>query len=389
MRDTNTLLWLAGCAVVLAGCGDSVSPNVSRPENLTYELQPSGEPLTPAGLVLYWDPVVDAELEIYNVYSSLDGVEFDLRGSTTSASFHDVGRPDLEYFVRAADRDGAESEDSDHVVIDERLALEQPDWIASTSLNGAVHVVWADNPFQNGPDGFRNYRLYSTGFSLDDGLCDATWTLEGTTVSPEFLAGALTNGVPHCFVVSAVSIEGWEGLWVDPPVADTPRPDARNVLLYRDGADLSRSGFRFFLDANGNGSVDAAELGIVKSGADNDNDFHVVDVGGVLMIAPVRAGTGVQLYSDVVIDDLISVDFAPEGGYAAAALEAKPGFGYVFEMDGGDQFARFGALRVTHVGTDFLIVDWSYQTDPGNPELHVHGGRPVIDDDGLIVRGVR
>ena len=48
-----------------------------------------------------------------------------------------------------------------------------------------------------------------------------------------------------------------------------------------------------------------------------------------------------------------------------------PGFGYVFEMDGGDGFKRYGALRVTHVGQDFLIVDWAFQTDPGNPELLV------------------
>ena len=34
-----------------------------------------------------------------------------------------------------------------------------------------------------------------------------------------------------------------------------------------------------------------------------------------------------------------------------------------------DGFLRYGALRATHVGRDFAIVDWSYQTDPGNPQL--------------------
>jgi hypothetical protein len=46
----------------------------------------------------------------------------------------------------------------------------------------------------------------------------------------------------------------------------------------------------------------------------------------------------------------------------------------VFEMDGGDGFARFGALRVTHAGKNFIIVDWSFQTDPGNIELLVGRG---------------
>jgi hypothetical protein len=33
-------------------------------------------------------------------------------------------------------------------------------------------------------------------------------------------------------------------------------------------------------------------------------------------------------------------------------------------------------VRLSHVGHDFLIMDWAYQTDPGNPELLVmHGSR--------------
>ena len=39
------------------------------------------------------------------------------------------------------------------------------------------------------------------------------------------------------------------------------------------------------------------------------------------------------------------------------------------EMNGGDGYARYGAVRVTHVGKDYLILDWAFQTDPGNPEL--------------------
>ena len=40
----------------------------------------------------------------------------------------------------------------------------------------------------------------------------------------------------------------------------------------------------------------------------------------------------------------------------------------------GDGLVRYGAVRVSHVGQNFLIFDWSYQTDPGNPELLVGGG---------------
>ena len=30
---------------------------------------------------------------------------------------------------------------------------------------------------------------------------------------------------------------------------------------------------------------------------------------------------------------------------------------------------HYGAFSVTHVGRQLVILDWSMQTDPGNPEL--------------------
>jgi hypothetical protein len=104
------------------------------------------------------------------------------------------------------------------------------------------------------------------------------------------------------------------------------------------------------------------------------------DGSGLLFLTPVLAGTGVELYSNVPVEDLTSIDFAPCFpapspqncfSYSPVPIEASPGFAYVFEMDGGDGFLRYGALRVTHVGTTFLIFDWAFQTDPGNPELLV------------------
>jgi hypothetical protein len=38
-------------------------------------------------------------------------------------------------------------------------------------------------------------------------------------------------------------------------------------------------------------------------------------------------------------------------------------------MAGPDGFRRFGALRVVTVGQGLVIVDWAYQSDPGNLEL--------------------
>jgi hypothetical protein len=379
-------VFLIGAIMLGATACDDSTGLIDRPENLWYQLEPSGDPLRPQGVTLRWDPVVDAKLEVYNVYGRLDGSnQFDLRGSTTSPSFHDDGEPDLEYQVSAVNIDGEESAFSEPVLIDERLRLEAPASIWSVSLDGAILVAWADNAFLNEPKFFKNYRVYGTDYDLDTPECGGVWTLEGTTVAPEFIASDLPNGVPKCFHVSAESVEGWESLWSD-SIPDTPRPEARNVLMTPLQVNSLLSGFRFFQDLNTDGLVDDNELGLVR-GDRTDNDFRISLVGSTVFIEPVRTGARVALYGTTPIDDLTSIDVAPVSGYSTVPISAEPGWGYVFEMDEGDAFLRFGALRVTHVGQQFIIFDWSYQTDPGNPELSVRGGLPTADVNGLVVKG--
>lgn len=384
MRSYQVVFALVMLAV--PACTRDLGPVIEAPTNLSYRLEPSGDPDLPAGLVLTWNPVNHPDLEVYRVYSRAhQTAPFDLRASTTSTSFHDVGVPDLEYRVTARHINGDESNPSNTVLVDERLRLETPAWLSSTSLNRAVHLYWSDNPFDQAPDGFRQYRVYSASYSLDENLCGASWSLEGTTISPEFLVGVLPNGVPRCFGVSAESIEGWESLW-SPIRADTPRPDARNVVIFPVQVDDLRSGFRFFMDLDGDGQVGPLELGIVGPGNSPDVDFYVDLDGSDVFIVPQRAGTEVALYSADPVDDLTSIDVAPETGYARSAIQAVPGFGYVFQMSGGDQFARYGAIRVTHVSSQYMIFDWSYQTDPGNPELMVRGGMPAFTGSILVPR---
>src|SRR2546428_13229076 len=81
--------------------------------------------------------------------------------------------------------------------------LPAPAFLTSISLDSAIHLDWDDTPFQSDPAGFSWYRVYSTSYALDHLLWGAQWDLEGTTVSQEFLAAQLLNGVPHCFAASA------------------------------------------------------------------------------------------------------------------------------------------------------------------------------------------
>jgi hypothetical protein len=254
------------------------------------------------------------------------------------------------------------------------ITPEAPEGLSSTTLDGAIALVWSDNPFQADPDIFGNYRVYSTSYDIDADACGSDWLVEGTTVAPEFLVAALANGVPRCFSVTAVSVDGLESDR-SPLRGDTPRPDSRNVALSAAPTTPNGSGFRFWHDLNDDGATQSGELGLVRSAEAPDIDFFVDRDGeGDLYLTPVRPGTGVEYYNENdPVEDLTSIDFAEDLEYRTSAIQAVPGFGYVFETDGGDGFVRYGAVRVLHVGTTFLIMDWAFQTDPGNPELLVRG----------------
>jgi hypothetical protein len=143
--------------------------------------------------------------------------------------------------------------------------------------------------------------------------------------------------------------------------------------MYPVSVDSTRAGFRFWWDLNGDGLVQPQELGIVTGGNRPDIDFQVyVDVNNRVYLKPIRSGTSVAIYGNGPIADLTSIDVAPTSGYSTSAVEAVPGWGYVFQMSAADPYARFGGLRVTYASKNYVIFDWSYQTDPGNPELVPH-----------------
>jgi hypothetical protein len=265
------------------------------------------------------------------------------------------------------------------------LQLDAPAWLSSISLNGAIHLDWDDQPYLDAPADFQWYRIYSTDYDLDAGECGSDWVVEGTTVAPEFLVGAMTNGVPRCFGVTTISRTGDESLR-SPAWQDTPRPDARNTLVFASQENQAQAGFRFWQDLNGDGRVQSSELGLVQNGSLASVDFRVDrdPTDSTLWIVPKFSGTQVQVYGTSPVGDLTSIDFAPEFNYTRNMIQAVPGYGYVFEIVEGTSL-HYAALRVTHVGRDYMIFDWSYQTDPGNPELLIRAGQSTAMATGTGV----
>ena len=240
--------------------------------------------------------------------------------------------------------------------------LDTPESLVSTSLNSAVQLSWSANARLADPNDFSHYDIYSTTYDLDNSVCnDAGWALEGTSVSEDFLVTGLTNGVPLCFAVSSVSTSGNESD-VSAYVNDTPRYDSRNVLVSTAQHDMATSGFRFDFGPQ-------SQLGEVVSGNRTDIDFRVDrHDDGSIWLTTVRDGTSVVLYSQDPVDDLTSIDIAPLNGYITGSIEALPGYAYVFETHMSDGL-HYGAVRITSTTRDHVILDWSYQTDYGDPQL--------------------
>ena len=366
MRRSLVMLLAIGIAACTEIDEDLGPDELEAPSDLVYQLMPSGDPEVPNGILLRWTDPGDQDIDRFVIYSrGSTGADWSRRGATTSNTFHDAGIPHLQYYVVSEDGAGSQSLPSNSITVDERNRLPAPNTLISVSLDRAIQMSWAPNARNADPDLFDYYRLYSTPYDLDQNVCDgAFWVLEGTTVSEDFLATGLTNGAPRCFAVSTVSRDGHESLWSDLR-ADTPRYDSRNILIFATQDSLPASGFRFHFPATG-------EMGAVLAGSRTDIDFKLDRrADGSVWITPVRSGSLLALYSTSPVTDLTSIDIAPgRNEFSAGAIEAVPGYAYVVETMLSDGL-HYGALRVTHTTSDYMIFDWAYQSDPGNPELIV------------------
>jgi hypothetical protein len=236
------MLMLAAVIPAMTACEDMLGPggDPDAPAHVTYELIPNGNPRAPAGVLLSWDVPASGRANSFTVYArNSAGAQWQLRATTTSASFHDAGLPEAQYYVATRDQGGNEIAQSSIVAIDFAPRLPAPMGLVSTSMNFAIHLVWSRNAVDAGPDVFDHYLVYSTAYDDARGVCTTGWVLEGNTVSDAFLVGNLPNGVSRCFAVSAVTHDGHESQWSAERV-DTPRPDAKNALVERPAGDPLR-----------------------------------------------------------------------------------------------------------------------------------------------------
>jgi hypothetical protein len=357
MRKHLILLLFLASACETAGIEAPTDPD--EPTDLVYQLVPSGDPEEPAGIMLYWNPPRSGRAVSYDVYarSSRSG-EFGLRATTTSPSFHDAGFPQLQYFVEATDEDGLVLGSTDAIEVDERNRLPAPMDLTSVTLNGAVQLQWDQNAVEADPEMFDFYRVYSTSWSSAGGCEPTEWALEGSTVSDGFLSRNLPNGITRCFAISAISRDGHESLWSNVR-QDTPRHDARSIVVDASDVRPATSAFRF---------MSGSTFGTVVSDTSSQADVVLERrIDGALWFRAARPESRLTTYGVAPVSELTSIDRAPVTGYGDAA-RVLAGYGYVFRIQYADG-VRHAAVRVLHVANDYIVFDYSVQSQIGSVEL--------------------
>jgi len=362
MRLARSLAFVATVAIPLAACDltDATGIDPNAPSNLTYQLIPSGNPNAPLGIILSWDAPSSGRAVAFDVYGRpSSGAQWELRATTTSPSFHDVF-PEAQYYVVANDGQGEFLGQTSTITVDFQSELPAPLGLRSITLNGAIQLAWSDNALQANRNVFDYYRIYSGAFDAAHSSC-TSWNLEGSTVSDAFLVANLTNGVTRCYAISAVSRDGHESSWSS-ATHDTPRYDARNVLVYSRDVKADSSGFLFYDES-------AHAYGKVATATRTDVDFTIErHSDGTLWFKPARTDVLMATYGTAAVPDLTSIDRAPVSTLSNVTIEAVPGYGYVFSTKKSDG-VHYGAARVAFVANDYVVFDWAYQSSAGNVEL--------------------
>lgn len=236
-----------------------------------------------------------------------------------------------------------------------------PDSAEVIALDGANYLKWGTASRAAGDFSF--YTVY---------LAVAADTfLLGETDSEGFLDQLAANGTTYSYFVTAVDSDGDESNG-STLASGTPRPDYHGEWVYAFEDQPTLSGFFFQADegtsriVTGNGG--AWDLRMESDGTTwwlrTGGSAEVHNNGGFVTKA-LKCGPGADF-------DCSDVSVAPTINYATGLFEMIPQTTYVVRVTDTDG-VHYGAIRVEFLGFDqadaIMIFDWSYQLQPGNPNL--------------------
>lgn len=366
-------LGLVVLAAGLVACGDSGTVIVDPPPGPAAPLNLDGWYYART-VNLTWDLSASWRDESFRVYGKrlsdpdyflIAEVTNCIGGSCTYSDINIVEDVSYNYFVAAVDPvTGAEtsSDWSVDVYVPFFTPPPVPDGLEAVGLDAAIYLRWGSGA--RAADDFSFYRVYLAGDQAD--------FLLGETDSEGFLDELAQNGGTYAYRVSAVDSLGHES-GVGGIAQGTPRPDYDNewVWAYQDVPSLS--GFQF---------TESEEFDPLVDGDSPLRHFRLeADEAGWWLVPGPTAQIHQQGFLTTALKCGPAADFncvdlaiAPSTGYAPFALAIAPQTTYVlrYEVAGGSY--RYGAIRVSMLGTDqlgdrLMIFDWAHQLQPDNRNL--------------------
>jgi hypothetical protein len=236
-----------------------------------------------------------------------------------------------------------------------------PAGVYSITGDGWVEVCWSEVRTED----LAGYRIYRSGEE------HGTYWRIGSSSDNCFVDRDVVNGVTYYYAVASYDWNGNESNLSYETVHDTPRPEGRDLVIYdqdaRAGVDFSRY-YHHMIQPWDDPFVDMYLLWLNSRYCLASKDLEYQ--GAVY-------GTDIQ-YAGYV-NSLDELNWAPEGGWSldiADTVVLYQDHAYVV-WTWDNHFAKF---QVVHIGYDYVVIDWAFQVDEGNPELK---GLPAEGDTEL------
>jgi len=223
-----------------------------------------------------------------------------------------------------------------------------PTGVWTITGDGYVEVLWDDLYIQD----LDHYRVYRGDEEFGD-----YWHI-GSSGDTYFVDDDVINGITYYYAVTAVDRNGRESDLSYATVMDTPRPAGEDLVVwdYDDEAGVDFSGYYHHM---------------IRPWDDLYTDMYLVWDESDLCYA-FQSTEGNDLQYAGWVENLDELDWAPEGGWSLGQTDRVnlyEGYAYwVWTWD--NHFAKF---VVTDIDYDdyYVVVDWAYQVDEGNPELSI------------------
>ena len=230
-----------------------------------------------------------------------------------------------------------------------------PSGVYSVTGDGSVEILWSHVR----SDDLHGYRVYRSRSEV------GAYRFIGGSRDNQYVDANVDNGTTYFYAVTSYDRHDNESELSYETVFDTPRPAGRGLRVYDDDdfAGVDFSDYR---------------IGMVQPWDAADTDMYLLWLDGRYCFASTDVVIGDDVYGTDIqyagyVETLDEIGWAPEGGWsqeAADTLVLYEGHAYLV-WTWENHFAKF---RVAEIGYDYVVVDWAFQVDRGNPELAVIAG---------------